>query len=60
VPGYEDDENMWELLCNLKDKKSKKEGKAKYITSQPLSINSKYAFQVKDRQFKIKKYLQPT
>ena len=22
-------------------------------------MNSKYAFQVKDRQFKIKKYLQP-
>ena len=32
VPGYSDDENMWDLLCNIKDKKSKKEGKAKYIT----------------------------
>lgn len=59
VPGYSDEENMWELLCNVRDKKSKKEAKLKYITSKPHIVNSKYAFQVKDRQFKIKKYLLP-
>jgi hypothetical protein len=31
VPGYTDEENMWEHLCNLRDKKSKKEAKIKYI-----------------------------
>jgi hypothetical protein len=40
---------------NLKDKKSRKEAKAKYLT--PIKINSKYAFSVKDRLFKIKKYM---
>ena len=54
VNGYKDDENMWEMICNLKDKKSRKDAKAKYV--QPININSKYAFQVRDRQFKIKKY----
>ena len=44
---YQDDENMWEMLCNLKDKKSRKEAKAKYV--QPIVLNSKYAFQVRDR-----------
>ena len=60
VSGYPDEENMWDLLCNIKDKKSKKEAKVKYVTSKPYSVNSKYAFQVKDRQFKIKKYILPT
>lgn len=59
VPGYQDEENMWEFMCNIKDKKSKKEGKYKYVTSKPLPMNSKYAFQVKDRSFKIKKYNVP-
>ena len=45
---------MWEFLCNFKDKKSRKEAKAKYV--QPIILNSKYAFQVRDRLFKIKKY----
>ena len=58
VPGYTDDENMWESLCsNIKDKKAKREAKAKHITSKPHVLNSKYSFQVKDREFKIKKYL---
>lgn len=47
-------------MCNLRDKKSKKEAKIKYITSKPHIVNSKYSFQVKDRQFKIKKYIIPT
>jgi hypothetical protein len=59
VPGYEDDENMWEFMCKLGDKKSKREAKQRYVTQMPLPINSKYAFQVKDREFKIKKFLQP-
>ena len=57
VEGYGDEENMWELLVNVRDKKSRKEAKAQYF--QPVKINSKYAFQVKDRQFKIKKYSMP-
>jgi hypothetical protein len=44
VEGYSDEENMWELLCNLREKKSKKEAKIKYITSKPHIVNSKYAF----------------
>lgn len=51
---------MWDLLCNLRDKKSKKEAKFKHILSKPHVLNSKFAFQVKDRQFKIKKYIVPT
>jgi bacterioferritin-associated ferredoxin len=36
VPGYPDDENLWECLCtNVRDKKIKKEAKAKYITGTP-------------------------
>lgn len=42
VGGYDDEDNMWEFLLNLRDKKSRKEAKAKYC--QPLSVNSKYAF----------------
>ncbi|CDW81438.1 tubulin-tyrosine ligase family protein [Stylonychia lemnae] len=56
VPGYEDEENMWELMCNIKDKKSRQEAKAQFF--QPIQINSKYAFQIRDRQFKVKKYTQ--
>ena len=44
VPGYTNEENMWDQLCNLRDKKSKKEAKVKYITSKPHIINSKFAF----------------
>lgn len=34
VPGYPDEENMWECLCsNLRDKKAKREAKAKHVTS---------------------------
>lgn len=34
VSGYPDDENLWECLCSsLRDKKAKRESKAKYVTS---------------------------
>ena len=33
---------MWELIVNLKDKKSRKEAKQIYL--QPLEMNSKFAF----------------
>lgn len=42
VKGYTDEENMWELIVNLKDKKSRKEAKQIYL--QPLEMNSKFAF----------------
>ena len=48
---------MWEFMCKLNDKKSKKEAKIRYVTQMPVALNSKFAFQVKDREFKIKKYL---
>lgn len=54
VPGYSDDENMWEYLLNLRDKASRKEAKEAFF--KPIAINSRFAFQIKDRQFKIKKY----
>lgn len=44
VPGYDDDENMWEFMCKLGDKKSKKEAKTRYVTQSPLPMNSKFAF----------------
>jgi len=40
---------------NIKDKKSRKEAKNKYM--QPLQMNSKYAFTIRDRLFKVKKYV---
>lgn len=49
---------MWEFIVNLKDRKSRKEAKAKYL--QHIQINSKYAFTIKDRSFKVKKYLKNT
>lgn len=57
MPGYPDEENMWELLCNLRDSKSKKEAKVRFVTGRPHRLKSKFAFQVKDREFKIKKYV---
>jgi hypothetical protein len=44
VPEYDDDENMWEFMCKLGDKKYKKEAKARYVTQTPLPMNSKFAF----------------
>lgn len=60
VPGYSDEENMWEQLCNLRDKRSRREAKVKHILTKPHILNSPFAFQVKDRSFKIKKYIAPT
>ena len=31
VIGYEDEENMWELMVNLKDRASRKEAKALHL-----------------------------
>jgi len=36
-----------EFLVNIREKKSRKEAKAKYC--QPFEVNSKYAFSIKDR-----------
>lgn len=60
VPGYTDEENMWDHLCNLRDKRSKHEAKVKHILQKPHVLNSPFSFQVKDRTFKIKKYIAPT
>ena len=57
VDGYSDDENMWEMIIDLRDKKSRKEAKTKLLT--PIQLNSSHAFQLKDRGFKIKKYAPP-
>ena len=57
VDGYDDDENMFELLVDLRSKKARKEAKAKYLS--PIRLNSSHAFQLKDRGFKIKKYAAP-
>ena len=48
---------MWELLVNLKDKQSRKEAKKRYIQC-PNTLNSKYAYSIKDRTMKIKRYQQ--
>jgi len=31
VPGYEDEESMWDFMCNIKDKKSRQEAKAVFF-----------------------------
>ena len=56
VDGYEDSENMWELLVNARDKASKREAKNLYFT--PVGVRSRYAFQISDRQFKVRRYQQ--
>ena len=48
---------MWEVVVDLRDKKSRREAKAKLLT--PIQLNSSHAFQLKDRGFKIKKYAPP-
>ena len=57
VDNYSDEENMWEMVVDLRDRKSRKEAKAKLLT--PIQLNSSHAFQLKDRGFKIKKYAPP-
>ena len=55
VDGYDDDENLFECVVDLRTKKTRKEAKQKYLT--PMQLNSSHAFQLKDRGFKIKKYV---
>ena len=42
VDNYEDDENMWECIVDLRTKQSRKEAKTKYLT--PIQLNSSHAF----------------
>jgi hypothetical protein len=53
--GYADNENIWEKMLNIKDRQQRKEAKQLYCA--PIQINSKYAFNIKNRDFKIKKYI---
>lgn len=46
---------MWEKFLNLHNRAQRKEAKLKY--NVPIDINSKYAFNIKNRDFKIKKYI---
>lgn len=55
LPGYADDENVWEKMLNLHNRAQRKEAKQKY--NVPIEINSKYAFNIKNRDFKIKRYI---
>ena len=59
VEGYRDDENMWEFMCKLSDTQSRHQAKLRYIYQTPHTLNSKFAFQVQERDFKIKKYHAP-
>ena len=42
-------------MMNIHNRNERKEAKALY--NQPIRINSKYAFNIKNRDFKIKKYM---
>ena len=55
LEGLSDDENIWEKLLQVRDRNQRKEAKHEYL--QPVTINSKYAFNIKNRDFKIKKYI---
>ena len=55
LEGLADDENIWEKILNFKDRAQRKKYKLELL--KPIVINSKYAFNIKNRDFKIKKYL---
>jgi hypothetical protein len=59
VDGYPDEDNMWDFMCRLSDKQSRRQAKLRYIYQTPHILNSKFAFQVQERDFKIKKYHAP-
>ena len=42
-------------MLNLNNRQQRKEAKLKY--NQAIEIKSKYAFNIKNRDFKIKKYI---
>lgn len=52
---YPDDQNIWEKFLNVHNRQQRKEAKAKFL--QPIIINSQYAFNIKGREFRIKKYI---
>jgi len=52
---FPDNENIWEKLFNLLNQDSRKKGKKEWL--YPIRIHSTYAFNIKNRDFKIKKYL---
>ena len=52
---FPDDQNVWEKLVNIQNRAQRREAKSKYLT--PLEINSTYAFNIKGRDFRIKKYI---
>ena len=55
LEGLGDNENIWEKLLNVRDRNQRKVAKQRYL--QPVTINSKYAFNIKNRDFKIKKHI---
>ena len=46
---------MWEKFLNLNSRVQRKDAKTKF--NGPIEMNSKYAFNIKNRDFKIKKYI---
>ncbi|CDW72701.1 tubulin-tyrosine ligase family protein [Stylonychia lemnae] len=54
VKGYEDDENMWEYLVNVRDRTSRKEASRLYL--KPIEQRSKFGFQIKNRKLKVRRY----
>ena len=52
---FPENTNIWEKFISLNNRTQRKEDKAKYLS--PILINSQYAFQIKGREFKIKKYV---
>jgi len=55
LDGLPDNQNIWEKMFNIKDRQQRKEAKQNFCV--PIQINSKYAFNIKNRDFKIKKYI---
>ena len=55
LQGFPDNKNIWDKMMNIHNRNERKEAKALY--NQPIKINSKYAFNIKNRDFKIKKYM---
>ena len=48
-------ENVWKKLMNIHNKAQRRMGKLEYL--QPIPIRSNYQFVVKNRELKVKKYL---
>ena len=55
VDDYPDDVSIWELLLNYSHRAQRKRFKRELLA--PVEIHSKYAFNIKSRDFKIKKYI---